>query len=76
MTIGTDLDPRSFFYLVLSYPRYSASLLASNDFLRSCTAAGLLHAGPAFFKVLHVDGGVSLLAGGAASVGPAGPALT
>jgi hypothetical protein len=30
--IGTKLTCSSFFYLVLSYPRYSASLLASNDF--------------------------------------------
>ncbi|KAM0756248.1 cycloheximide resistance protein [Meredithblackwellia eburnea MCA 4105] len=52
-----------FLYIVLSYPQYSASILASNDFIRSALAAGFLHAGDPMFKRMGVNGGVSFLAG-------------
>ncbi|KAI5474750.1 hypothetical protein MNV49_002528 [Pseudohyphozyma bogoriensis] len=52
-----------FFYIVLSYPAYAASILAANDFLRALAATGFLHIGIPMFRTLHIDGGVSLLAG-------------
>jgi DHA1 family multidrug resistance protein-like MFS transporter len=52
-----------FIYLPFSYPRYSGSLFAANEFVRSTFAAGaILFAGPMFAR-LGIDGGVSLLAG-------------
>ncbi|GAB00059.1 uncharacterized protein L969DRAFT_105954 [Mixia osmundae IAM 14324] len=50
-------------YISMTYPRYAASLLAFNDFLRSSTAAGLLHAGRPFFVNVGLSPGVSILAG-------------
>jgi DHA1 family multidrug resistance protein-like MFS transporter len=52
-----------FFYIILSYPEYAASLLAANDFLRATLAAGFLHAGTPMFTTLGLAGGGSLLAG-------------
>ncbi|KAI5475045.1 MFS general substrate transporter [Pseudohyphozyma bogoriensis] len=52
-----------FFYIVLSYPAYAASILAANDLLRATAATGFLHIGIPMFRTLHIDGGVSLLAG-------------
>lgn len=49
--------------IILTYPQYSASLLAFNDFMRSAGAAGVLHAGGPMFRSMHIDGGVSFLAG-------------
>jgi MFS transporter, DHA1 family, multidrug resistance protein len=52
-----------FVYLPLSYPRYSASLFAANDFSRSAFAAGCVLFSRPMFINLGVGGGVSLLAG-------------
>jgi len=52
-----------FLYLPFTYPQYSASLFAANDFARSTlAAAAILFSRPMFLK-LGVDGGVGLLAG-------------
>ena len=52
-----------FVYVPLSYPAYSASLFAGNDFFRSALACGsILFARPLFMH-LGVGKGVSLLAG-------------
>jgi DHA1 family multidrug resistance protein-like MFS transporter len=52
-----------FIYIPLSYPQYSASLFAGNDFLRSAMATGaILFARPLFLN-LGVGWGVTLLAG-------------
>lgn len=50
-------------YVPLSYPKYVASLFASNDFLRSTFAAGTVMFSRAMYINLGIDGGVSLLAG-------------
>ncbi len=50
-------------YVPLTYPKYSASLLAANDFCRSSLAAGFIMAGRPMFEKLGIAGGVSLLAG-------------
>ncbi|RDL33091.1 uncharacterized protein BP5553_08530 [Venustampulla echinocandica] len=52
-----------FLYLPFTYPQYSASLFAANDFARSTlAAAAILFSRPMLLK-LGVDGGVGLLAG-------------
>ncbi|KAK5712316.1 hypothetical protein LTR15_011895 [Elasticomyces elasticus] len=52
-----------FLYLPSTYPKYSASLFAANDFVRSSlAAAAILFSRPMFLK-LGVSGGVSLLGG-------------
>jgi DHA1 family multidrug resistance protein-like MFS transporter len=69
--IGTGLFAASnfvtlqclFFYIILSYQEYGASILAANDVLRAAAATGMLHAGSPFYKALGIDGGTSLLAG-------------
>ncbi|KAH8917019.1 MFS general substrate transporter, partial [Atractiella rhizophila] len=50
-------------YLPMSYPRYQASVLAGNDFFRSCMAGCFPLFGRALFKNLGVGPGCSLLAG-------------
>ncbi|GAA5895549.1 hypothetical protein JCM8208_005264 [Rhodotorula glutinis] len=56
-----------FYYLILSYPKYAASVLAGSDFARSTVAAGVVHgATPLFRSSAGIHGGVSLLAGLAA----------
>lgn len=50
-------------YIPLMYPKYSASLLAANDFCRSSLATGFIMAGRPLFKNLGIGGGVSLIAG-------------
>ncbi|GJN94029.1 hypothetical protein Rhopal_007092-T1 [Rhodotorula paludigena] len=53
-----------FYYVILAYPKYVASALAANDFIRSAAAAGLVHgATPLFHSRVGLHGGVSLLAG-------------
>lgn len=52
-----------FLYLPLSYPQYSASLFAGNDFVRSTLAAGAVHFSRPLFINLGVGPGISLLAG-------------
>ncbi|KAI2640365.1 major facilitator superfamily transporter [Hypomontagnella submonticulosa] len=60
-----------FVYLPLSYPRYAASLFASNDFFRSAFAfASVLYAQP-LFNSLGVARGTSLL-GGLSTIGVIG----
>ncbi|USP74842.1 benomyl/methotrexate resistance protein [Curvularia clavata] len=50
-------------YIALAYPKYSASLFAGNDVVRSTIAfAGIMWSGP-LFKNLGVDKGCTLLAG-------------
>lgn len=50
-------------YVALAYPRYSASLFAGNDVVRSTIAfAGIMWSGP-LFKNLGVDKGCTLLGG-------------
>ncbi|KAH7088685.1 major facilitator superfamily domain-containing protein [Paraphoma chrysanthemicola] len=50
-------------YVALAYPKYSASLFAGNDVVRSTIAfAGIMWSGP-LFKNLGVDKGCTLLAG-------------
>ena len=52
-----------FLYVPLTYPQYSASLFASNDFTRSSMAAGaILFARPLYLN-LGIGQGISLLAG-------------
>lgn len=51
-----------FIYLPLTYPTYSASLLAGNDFLRSMLAAAAILFSRPLFNSLGVGPGVSLLA--------------
>lgn len=52
-----------FVYVPLSYRKYSASLFAGNDFIRSSMAAGsILYARPLFIN-LGIGRGVSVLAG-------------
>jgi DHA1 family multidrug resistance protein-like MFS transporter len=52
-----------FVYIPLSYPQYSASLFAGNDFVRSSLAAGsILFARPLYLN-LGIGQGMSLLAG-------------
>lgn len=52
-----------FIYIPLTYPQYSASLFAGNDFARSSIAAGAIHFSRPMFINLGVGRGVSLLAG-------------
>ncbi|EXJ66397.1 uncharacterized protein A1O5_10549 [Cladophialophora psammophila CBS 110553] len=52
-----------FVYLPLSYPRYTASLLASNDLFRALFAAGCVIFSRPMFKNLGIGPGNSLLAG-------------
>jgi DHA1 family multidrug resistance protein-like MFS transporter len=52
-----------FMYLPFTYPQYSASLFAANDFVRSAiAAAAILFARPLYIN-LGVPRGVTLLAG-------------
>lgn len=50
-------------YINMMYPKYSASLLAANDFCRSSLATAFIMAGRPLFKNLGIGGGVSLIAG-------------
>lgn len=52
-----------FLYLPLTYPQYTASLFAGNDFLRSTLAAGTIHFSRPLYINLGVAAGVSMLAG-------------
>jgi DHA1 family multidrug resistance protein-like MFS transporter len=52
-----------FVYLPLSYPKYAASLFASNDLFRSLFAAACVLFARPMFANLGIGGGVSLLAG-------------
>ena len=52
-----------FIYLALTYPQYSASLFAANDFVRSSLGCGAIHFSRPLFINLGVGKGVSLLAG-------------
>ncbi|KAF9871075.1 putative benomyl methotrexate resistance protein [Colletotrichum karsti] len=52
-----------FVYIPVSYPKYSASLFAANDFFRSSLACGCVLFGRPLFVNLGVDRGVSVLAG-------------
>lgn len=52
-----------FLYLPFTYPQYSASLFAANDFARSTLASGAILFARPMFLGLGVDGGVGLLAG-------------
>jgi DHA1 family multidrug resistance protein-like MFS transporter len=52
-----------FVYLPLSYPQYTASLLASNALFRSLFAAGCVEFSRPMFINLGIGGGNSLLAG-------------
>ncbi|KAL0930467.1 major facilitator superfamily transporter [Colletotrichum truncatum] len=52
-----------FVYIPVSYPKYSASLFAANDFFRSSLAFGCVLFGRPLFVNLGVDRGVSILAG-------------
>ena len=48
-------------YLPRIYPRYSASLFASNDFFRSSLATGAIHFGVPLYEKLGIGRGVSVL---------------
>lgn len=50
-------------YLSLSYPKYTGSVLASNDLFRSAMASVFPLFGTAFFRNLGLGPGSSLLAG-------------
>lgn len=52
-----------FIYLALTYPQYSASLFAFNDFARSSIAAGAIHFATPLFHNLGIGRGGSLLGG-------------
>ncbi|KAI9150755.1 major facilitator superfamily domain-containing protein [Paramyrothecium foliicola] len=52
-----------FLYLPTAYPRYAASLLAGNDFVRSALAGGAVLFSRPLFNNLGVGPGVSLLGG-------------
>jgi MFS transporter, DHA1 family, multidrug resistance protein len=52
-----------FTYLPMSYPQYTASLLASNDLFRALFAAGCVLFSRPMFINLGIGGGNSLLAG-------------
>ncbi|KAI0484881.1 MFS general substrate transporter [Xylariaceae sp. FL0804] len=52
-----------FLYLSRTYPKYSASLFAANDFARSMLAAAAILFARPMYTVLGVGGGVSLLGG-------------
>jgi DHA1 family multidrug resistance protein-like MFS transporter len=52
-----------FVYIPLSYPKYSASLFAANDFCRSALACGSILFGRPLFINLGIGKGVSLLGG-------------
>lgn len=52
-----------FIYLALTYPQYSASLFAFNDFARSSIAAGAIHFSTPMFHNLGIGRGGSLLGG-------------
>jgi DHA1 family multidrug resistance protein-like MFS transporter len=49
-------------YLAFTYPKYSASLFAANDFARSTLAAGAIMVSRPMFINLGINWGVSLLA--------------
>lgn len=50
-----------FMYLAASYPKYTASLFAGNDFARSLLAAGAIHFSTPLFRNLGVGPAASLL---------------
>jgi DHA1 family multidrug resistance protein-like MFS transporter len=52
-----------FMYLPFTYPQYSASLFAPNDFARSTLAAAAILFSRYMFLRLGIDGGVGLLGG-------------
>lgn len=52
-----------FIYIAISYPIYSASLFAANDFVRSSIGCAAIHFSRPLFINLGVGKGVSLLAG-------------
>ncbi|KAL4781787.1 hypothetical protein BJX76DRAFT_359548 [Aspergillus varians] len=52
-----------FIYLPMSYPRYAASLIAANSFLRSAFAAGAIHFSQPLFNDLGIGRGCTVLAG-------------
>jgi DHA1 family multidrug resistance protein-like MFS transporter len=52
-----------FIYIPMTYPQYSASLFAGNDFMRSALACGAILFSRPLFLNLGVGPGVSLLAG-------------
>jgi DHA1 family multidrug resistance protein-like MFS transporter len=60
-----------FVYLPMSYPQYTASLMASNDLFRSLFAAGCVEFSRPMFRNLGIGPGNSLL-GGLAIAGVAG----
>ena len=50
-------------YIPLSYPQYSASLFAANDFCRSALAARAIHFAEPLYGNLGIGKGISVLAG-------------
>jgi DHA1 family multidrug resistance protein-like MFS transporter len=52
-----------FVYLPMSYPQYTASLMASNDLFRSLFAAGCVEFSRPMFRNLGIGPGNSLLGG-------------
>ena len=52
-----------FAYIANIYPNYAASLFAANEAIHSCLAGGAILFTRSLFKLLDVNGGVSLLAG-------------
>ncbi|ORY62710.1 major facilitator superfamily domain-containing protein, partial [Leucosporidium creatinivorum] len=52
-----------FLYVIVGYSRVAASVLAGNDFMRSCFASAFPRFGVAMFRALGLGGGCSLLAG-------------
>jgi len=52
-----------FVYIPMSYPQYTASLFASNDFMRSAMAAGAIHFAEPLYLNLGVGKGCSILGG-------------
>jgi MFS transporter, DHA1 family, multidrug resistance protein len=51
-----------FLYLPLTFPQYTASLFAGNDFTRSTLAAATIHFSSPLYINLGVGPGVSILA--------------
>ncbi|QDS70197.1 hypothetical protein FKW77_006591 [Venturia effusa] len=58
-----------FVYLPISYPRYAASIFASNGFLRSAMACGAIHFSQPLFNNLGVGNGCAILGSCAAACG-------
>jgi DHA1 family multidrug resistance protein-like MFS transporter len=58
-----------FVYLPISYPRYAASVFASNGFLRSAIACGAIHFSQPLFANLGVGNGCAILGSLAAACG-------